>query len=214
MSRRSSLLLVLFSFFALTVDAGTSSKKLKVFVTNDAGSPPLLLFKAQQLAAQLLGTAGVESSWKLCPTANTPPPEKPCVEEGSLAMSVRILRSDRAGTWQFEPRSCGAALTGSGVENGFVAIIDASCIDRMTRYMPKEWVTALGHVIAHEIGHLLLGPGSHTTSGIMSAQWTEAELALLVRGQLRFTAKDAVRLRHAMSLRAANATEALARATR
>jgi hypothetical protein len=43
----------------------------------------------------------------------------------------------------------------------------------------------LGHVAAHEIGHLLLGPNSHAVAGIMQAHWrlhelTGAELTRMV----------------------------------
>jgi hypothetical protein len=45
----------------------------------------------------------------------------------------------------------------------------------------------LGSVIAHEIGHLLLGPNAHMESGIMQAQWTREQLNQAFRGRLMFT---------------------------
>jgi hypothetical protein len=45
----------------------------------------------------------------------------------------------------------------------------------------------LGAVMAHELGHLLLGSNSHTPSGIMRGHWQSEELHRLVRGGLLFT---------------------------
>jgi hypothetical protein len=44
----------------------------------------------------------------------------------------------------------------------------------------------LGHVIAHEIGHILLRTG-HTDTGIMRAEWFDRDLVDLRRVRLRFT---------------------------
>ena len=50
----------------------------------------------------------------------------------------------------------------------------------------------LGHVVAHEIGHLLLPRGPHSPSGIMRA-WLDRQLAAL--GGLFFTADQAQDIR-------------------
>ena len=56
--------------------------------------------------------------------------------------------------------------------------------------------TMLGHVIAHELGHLLLGSNSHAASGIMRSRWQAAELQSLAHGALFFT-PDQVKLMQA-----------------
>jgi hypothetical protein len=45
----------------------------------------------------------------------------------------------------------------------------------------------LGHVIAHELGHLLLPYGSHTVAGIMRSEWDRAQVTSAASGTLRFT---------------------------
>ena len=35
----------------------------------------------------------------------------------------------------------------------------------------------LGCAIAHEVGHLLLGPSSHSAGGIMHGEWGSKELS-------------------------------------
>jgi hypothetical protein len=62
----------------------------------------------------------------------------------------------------------------------------------------------LGHVAAHEIGHLLLGSNSHAAAGIMHAHWTAEELASAKVGSLVFLEKESRRMR----ARLATATQA------
>ena len=42
----------------------------------------------------------------------------------------------------------------------------------------------LGHIMAHEMGHLFLGPGSHSGRGIMRFPWQKADLERASRGGL------------------------------
>ncbi len=53
----------------------------------------------------------------------------------------------------------------------------------------------LGNVMAHELGHLLLGSNSHSGAGIMRAQWQAEELRRLSRGSLWFTSEQASHMR-------------------
>ena len=48
----------------------------------------------------------------------------------------------------------------------------------------------LGHAIAHEIGHLLLGSNSHSPAGLMKADWKSGDLKLLDMGRLHFSPKE------------------------
>jgi hypothetical protein len=49
----------------------------------------------------------------------------------------------------------------------------------------------LGTVIAHELGHLLLGSNSHSGMGIMTAHWQGGDLRRLSRNGLLFTSEQA-----------------------
>ena len=62
-----------------------------------------------------------------------------------------------------------------------------------------DWNVALsdilGNVMAHELGHLLLGSNSHSRAGIMRAHWQGEELHRLSRGNLWFTIEQASHMR-------------------
>jgi hypothetical protein len=53
----------------------------------------------------------------------------------------------------------------------------------------------LGLVIAHELGHLLLGTNSHAAQGIMRANWKRQDLSLAGKGMLGFTEDQAQKMR-------------------
>ena len=54
--------------------------------------------------------------------------------------------------------------------------------------------TLLGHVIAHEVGHVLLREG-HAPKGLMRAKWVDPELLQARTGGLGFTATEGHRIR-------------------
>ncbi len=49
----------------------------------------------------------------------------------------------------------------------------------------------LGMVLAHEIGHVLLGKGSHSGAGLMRCPWTKKNITDAARGLLSFAPKQA-----------------------
>ena len=63
--------------------------------------------------------------------------------------------------------------------------------------LDQDWhvglARVLGHVMAHELGHLLLGSNAHSRLGIMCPTWHAHELHLASRGALLFS-EDQARL--------------------
>jgi hypothetical protein len=59
--------------------------------------------------------------------------------------------------------------------------------------------TLLGHVIAHEITHILQGVPRHSETGVMKARWERKDLQALVDHPLRFAPVDEA-LIHASNL--------------
>lgn len=59
----------------------------------------------------------------------------------------------------------------------------------------------LGHLIAHEVGHLLLGQGSHSKKGIMLGDWLQTDLEKAAQGRLLFTDRQAKKMRRAVRQR-------------
>lgn len=67
---------------------------------------------------------------------------------------------------------------------------------------PATRAQILGHMIAHEIGHLLLNLPSHSDSGIMRVSWDLKDLQDVAFGSLLFTPAQATILREEVVRRA------------
>ena len=99
------------------------------------------------------------------------------------------------------PRSASSAGEVFGV--AFLSAEGTGCYsdifyDRATK-LHADWNVGLsellGSVMAHELGHLLLGSNSHSRAGIMRARWQGEEVNLLSRGNLRFTREQGEHMR-------------------
>lgn len=60
----------------------------------------------------------------------------------------------------------------------------------------------LGHAVAHEIGHLLLGANSHSSSGIMRPVWRPCDEEWMAKRVLLFDGRQAKQMRSALMERA------------
>ena len=60
---------------------------------------------------------------------------------------------------------------------------------------PCTEAALLGHAIAHELGHLLLGTSSHTPAGLMAGRWHATDLDHAASGWLQFSPAEAARMR-------------------
>jgi hypothetical protein len=61
----------------------------------------------------------------------------------------------------------------------------------------------LGHVIAHEVAHILQGLMRHSDNGIMKAQWTGADYQRMSSRPLAFTDEDVKLIHHGLRVREA-----------
>ncbi len=69
-------------------------------------------------------------------------------------------------------------------------------VDRLAHKVGARRALLLGYVIAHELGHLLLPPHSHSESGVMTATFNPQ---LLDQGPLKFEPEQAALLRAAIA---------------
>jgi len=59
----------------------------------------------------------------------------------------------------------------------------------------------LGYVIAHELAHLLLGPSSHSSHGVMRDPWSGKELLAAEQRGLSFLSSEKKRLQITLTAR-------------
>jgi hypothetical protein len=96
--------------------------------------------------------------------------EKPCRDApGPLTLARQIL-THGAARRQTEPGAAGFALPPDFGGFGAYAGVFHYRVKQLGTTASEAAV--LGHVIAHELGHLLLGTGHHSDGGIMKAVWS------------------------------------------
>ena len=78
---------------------------------------------------------------------------------------------------------------------GRVATLFYDRIDDFGRLFRLEVSQMLGHVMAHEMGHLLLPHGSHAAAGLMKAGWDKQQALLAEMGSLTFEDSQATLIR-------------------
>ena len=168
-----------------------ASVRLTVSVFNDAAVPQSILAEARTRAGVILERAGVSLDWLDCGTPGDRPPTSGC---SAIAfprhLSVRLV-SLPSGAGEDTFGHCFQNADGEG--NYAVVYFGALAASRSTDVVHTGEL--LGLVIAHELGHLLLGLSSHSPTGLMSPVWKSAELRLAVQGNLFFTDEQQHRIR-------------------
>jgi hypothetical protein len=71
--------------------------------------------------------------------------------------------------------------------------------------LPNEFPTVLGHVMAHEIGHILEGAERHSETGIMKAKMSPADFSAMAFHPLGFTEIDAKLIHQGLEARESRA---------
>jgi hypothetical protein len=177
---------------------GSSGTVVVVRVSNEAGLDESALVEANQIAAHVLGRAGVQAEWCSCrPYAGREGCAACSKRTGVVEISIRILTGPQLGGRSGGDRLGWAEVPKDGIGN--VAFIRSGRLGALAHSSLTSVPVILGHLEAHEIGHLLLGPRAHSLEGIMRRNWTRYELEQAAYGRLTFTRDQARQLQVRMA---------------
>jgi hypothetical protein len=164
-----------------------------VHVTNYAKMAPEKLATAETVASEIFTQAGVRIVWV---DSGTAPQGLAGQTSGALLnIWLNILPSTMANRLGRFDDMMGLA-PGAGPDRrvvyAFYDVIDAFArTESMASKNPLPPALILGHVIAHEIGHLLLNLETHSSTGIMRGDWNRRVLKDAKGGLLVFTSQQA-----------------------
>lgn len=195
-SRSISVLLLMITGAAAsngTNDGGLPRVVVSVF--NDAEVEEAVLHRAGEQVVALFQGAGVELTWQEC--AATVAPRRCTDFESSGHLSLRIVRASA----NLKASVFGVAFLGED-GSGTQADIFFDEVKRLSAESGPPLETVLGHVAAHELGHLLLGTNAHSRSGIMRPRWTSTDLQSGSCASLQFLPEQAQRIREKLVLNA------------
>lgn len=160
-------------------------------VFNDAEVPPSVLRKARERAQMVLGGAGIDLTWLDCGSPGTRSRTAGCSDVAfPRHFSVRLLNGPKTATGE----TFGQSFLDEHGEGSY-ADVYLGPLRTSTAFNQVNEGDLLGCVIAHELGHLLLGKDSHSANGLMRAAWRAPELQLAAKGKLVFTLQEAERMR-------------------
>ena len=199
-------LLSVSGFAQETRRSGTQTElKITMRVHNYVKTAPQVLAAAEREATRIFRRAGVEVEWvDLTDCREGGRTEPPCHSPlGPAELVLRILARSPAEAQDPAGETFGVALVPPDGSDGVDAAVFYSGVQDLSRTSAASSAQILGFLAAHEIGHLLLGSGSHSSVGIMRPGWTPEELERSARGQLGFTPQQSERLRAAVARRSA-----------
>jgi hypothetical protein len=166
-------------------------------VLNYSSASEEVLASASAETSRIFAQSGIDFAWTYCPLRPSPGSSLACDSESTPGeIRVRVLERHLNGAFQ-------ESIFGFANAPTLVTVYFDSA-QRLVKtatgsdsYLP----VVLGCLIAHEIGHLLLGNDQHTVSGIMRAGWDIQQIQQLMKGALRFTPQQAMRMRRNTEVR-------------
>lgn len=186
---------------ASTIDSNRLGLVVREY--NLAGLSESALARAQTETARLFRRAGIQIEWQPGDPSDGEAHEvdlsKP--KRGSVYVpswqyvAVRILGRCAPGV---RPRLLGTALPFA--KYGVQATVFAGPIEEDATRFSLPMTSLLGYVLAHEIGHVLLGSEDHSMSGIMRGVWDRDDYHWISCGAFGFSDEDAARMRAGLQL--------------
>jgi hypothetical protein len=165
---------------------GAQPSKRVVPACLNPGADGSMMYRGQATAARILKQADVRLDWQR--------DENACA--GAHGVVVRVSRETPA---EKLPGALAYALPFEGTH--VVLFYDRV----LTVASPAVTPYLMGHVLAHEIVHLLQGVDQHSASGLMKASWDNRDYVDMQRTHLKLTKNDLDLIDRGLELRASRA---------
>jgi hypothetical protein len=159
---------------------------LSLLILDQSGVPPVVLARAEAEATRIYSQAGVRLVWT-----------DQGVSEADFRFIVKILATALTEK-EVDAKALGVAPR-SRTARGKIAFVFYGRIEEFTRSQGVDPGVILGHVIAHEIGHLTLPYYCHTITGLMMGRWDEEQARRALRGSLMFNADESALIRQTVA---------------
>jgi hypothetical protein len=164
-----------------SVELLTAGQHMNVALCNPDGIRESIVVGSKAETELVFGSAGVTIVWRDCGTFPS------AAQQTRDPWFIVRLRIDKP------PKTVGPAsldVMGKAFVDehggGYMADAYFQAVQETSERHQGDPGVLLGFVVAHELGHLLLGPG-HTSNGVMQAAWGEKQMDDLRQRWLRFT---------------------------
>lgn len=180
-----------------------SPPRITLRVYNYAHVDPAMLTRAREVATAIFKESGVETAWIDCPISAAEFEKYPACHRKTepTHFVLRVMTASMAMKLPTSDHPLGFAHECGDDQPGCVANIFYARVAELARRTRTAPETILGHAMAHEVGHLLLGPNSHSSSGVMCGEWSLDDLRLMSWHYLLFTPGQSGQLRTGLARR-------------
>ncbi len=165
---------------------------LTVRVYNSVDIPSIQVLGARLVAGPILRDAGMDVTIRQCGGPALPTgPMDPCSDRPDpREVIVRIIDAPHFSL-TLRPEVFGAATLIRGTQQSRFITLYADRIAGAAYRVGVETGTLLGRVLAHEVGHILLGTHYHGETGVMRADWPDELLQRKAPKEWRFSLHEA-----------------------
>lgn len=191
---------VMMSTRPATAHPETADRRIIIRIYNTSGVLRPRLETARRTADAILRDAGVEAAWRVCRTYRGPSAKASdaCAE---LLMPNEVIVRIVAAPPKWPRFSFGFSYVDPQVQRGSLSTAFGDRIRRAAIRVRVDEGRLLGRVIAHEVGHLLLGTVDHSADGLMRAQWADLLLHRDLQQDWLFSELEAAGMRRAVTAR-------------
>jgi hypothetical protein len=197
---RKSLVVFLMSAGIIFSSGRTEARDetlIRVRIYDYAGLAPNTLAEAQRLAANFYIPIGLAIDW--APTFGPHGPKDRHHEAGRLQdFTINVLSRSMAARTTWAPDAIGTAVV-APTGGGSIAYVLYDRLKDAAAASGWQVKDLLAVVIAHELAHLLLPPGSHSSDGLMRSGWDVTELRRMHLNNLAFTPESVARIRERLT---------------
>ena len=180
-----------------------SIARITLRIYNYADVPADILSRAEQQMDRVYDRFGVGIERLYCPTSSEElRSNRVCSGRlGPNHLVIKLLSDSMSKRYGFRRGIFGIASHGTAGAPGthvslfYARVLDLAYYGGVGTGFEDAQAIVLGHMMAHEVGHLLLGPNSHSSKGVMRFPWNRKTLLEMERGRLRFTAQEQSRIR-------------------
>jgi hypothetical protein len=146
---------------------------IAVVAYNQAGVATDVIARAKLEINRIVAGTGVDVAWM-----------DPAAVEPVASFAIQLLIRPRAVSG---PQSVMGTALGDAHEIGGSAMVFYDRVLRSAHEREQDVAGVLAYAMVHEIGHLLLPPPAHSSSGIMRAAWDGDDLRHMASGAMQFT---------------------------
>ena len=146
---------------------------LVIRVYDNAGLPASERTRAIARAREILTRAEVDAEWLDCPARGM---KAAWACAAPLGWRELVVRLGRAPARDGNAKALGSSVIDAKTGDGTFATVYVDRVQLVAQQGRTDVATMIGRLMAHEVGHLLLGTNNHSGSGLMREIWTLGEL--------------------------------------